>query len=184
MARLPELTTKDMLPPEAHKAFESIAESRGRVGGPFAVMMHSPEVAARTAHLGAYLRFDSMLDDADRELAIIAAAREADCAYEWGAHVRIAREAGVREEAIEAVGSLNATNALTAGEALIVNYAHELLAAHHVSDDTFTAARERFGEQGVLELTALLGYYTMLACTLNATAVEPVAGMDALPARP
>jgi 4-carboxymuconolactone decarboxylase len=184
MARLPELTTKETLPPEAHEAFDSIAESRGRVGGPFAMMMHSPEVAARTAHLGAYLRFDSTLADGDRELAIITAAREADCAYEWGSHVRLAREVGVREEAINVVGALKATDELTADEALIVNYGRELLAAHHVSDATFAAARERFGEQGVIELTALLGYYTMVACTLNATTVEPTAGMAALPDRP
>ena len=127
--------------------------------------------------------FDSTLADGDRELAIITAAREADCAYEWGAHVRLAREVGVRSEAIDAVGSLGATDALTPDEALIVNYGRELLAAHHVSDVTFNAARERLGEQGVIELTALLGYYTMVACTLNATAVEPLDTMEALPDR-
>ena len=183
LARLPELTTKEASGPEAHAAFEAIVASRGAVQGPFAMLMHSPETAVRTAHLGAYLRFESVLDDDARELAILTAAREFDCDYEWAAHVRLAQRHGVREEAIAVVGQREDPSALDDAEAVIVRYGRELLAAHRVSQDTFKAARAQLGERGVIELTATLGYYAMLACTLNATEMAPPADAPRLPPR-
>src|SRR5262245_14711368 len=112
MPRLPMLSTKDQLATEAHPAFEAIAESRARVGGPFAVMRHAPEVAARAAHLGTYIRFESSLSKTVRELATIVAAHECECEYEWAAHERAARDAGVPEATIAAVASNGDLDAL------------------------------------------------------------------------
>src|SRR5256886_16695510 len=67
--------------------FTKLARSRGRVAGPLAALLHSPPVAGRTADLGAYIRFESTLRPADRELAVLAVARERDCRFEWAAHV-------------------------------------------------------------------------------------------------
>jgi 4-carboxymuconolactone decarboxylase len=179
MPRLPEITVKDALPDDKHPIFDAIAASRGRVGYPFSLLLNSPEVAGRVAHLGTYLRFESALPAPDRELAIITAAREFDCAFEWSAHVRGAERAGVRQEAISAVANDGDLDALTADEALVVRYGRELFRKHRVSDETFESARARFGDQGITELTGLMGYYALLACCLNAFEVQP--GPDAVP---
>jgi 4-carboxymuconolactone decarboxylase len=180
-ARIPLITRKSELPAEHHAAFELITQSRGQVAGPFAVMLHSPEIARRAAHLGAYIRFESALSGEQRELAILATARAMDCRYEWAAHVPLARKAGVRSEAITAIRDRRAPEGLTAGEAEIVQFVTALLRAHRVDDGAFGPLRERFGTQALVELTSTAGYYSMIACALNAFAVEPEPGADILP---
>ena len=180
MARLPELSDRDALPPEARAAFDAVSGSRGGVRGPFAMLMHSPEVAERVAHLGAYLRFGSGLPDAERELAIIATARAFDCDYEWAAHARIARDVGVGEDAINAIANRD-LDRLSNDERVVVEFARELLEQHRTSDAVFERARKRFGDTGVIELTATVGYYAMIACVLNATEIEPPEGSPRLP---
>ena len=145
------------------------------------MLLNSPEVAGRAAHLGSYLRFESSLDPVLREIAILTTAREYDCHYEWSAHVVMARDAGVREDAITAIAHRLALDELTAGERLVIRYGREMLRAKRVSDQTFAAAKDRFGVQGVTELTATMGYYGMLACALNAFEVEPPKGVERLP---
>ena len=181
MTRVPIITTKDQVPPDKADIFDSIASSRGQVSGPFSVLLNSPEVAGRAAHLGAYIRFESTLSPADRELAIITTSREFDCDYEWSAHKGLALDAGVRPEAVDVVANRGPLDALTDDEALIVGYGRELFRTKRVSDATFEAAKSRFGEQGVTELTATMGYYGMLACALNAFQVQPPEGAPTLP---
>ena len=81
MARLPQITTRDDVAPDHRHIVDGIADSRGRISGPFAMLLHSPEIAGRAAHLGAYIRFNSILDPALRELAIITSTREFDSDY-------------------------------------------------------------------------------------------------------
>ncbi|MBI4220622.1 MAG: carboxymuconolactone decarboxylase family protein, partial [Chloroflexi bacterium] len=93
MARIRAITSRDEVAPEHRLIFDSIAGSRGKVDGPFAVLMNSPEVAGRVAHVGTYLRFESKLSPRIRELAIITTARHWNCDLEWVVHVRLAKEA-------------------------------------------------------------------------------------------
>ncbi len=181
MARIPLIEHKDALPVEHHAAFDLIAQSRGRVAGPFGVLLHSPEVARRAAHLGAYLRFESALSGVHRELAILATARAMDCRYEWAAHVPLAKKAGVRAEAIAAIRDRRATAGLDPDEAEVVGYVTELLRVHRVAEATVTALRQRFGTQGLVELTTTAGYYAMIASVLNAFDVQPESGAELLP---
>lgn len=181
MARIPTIERKEQLAPEHHAVYDLIGRSRGRVAGPFTVLLHSPQIAGRTGELGAYIRFESKLTPHDRELAVITAAREMDCQYEWAAHVLEARKAGVREEAIAAIRDRRAPAGLTADEAQLVNYVRQLMQKHRVDEGTFTAVRERFGVQALVELTATVGYYGMIACTLNAFEAAPAPGEDRLP---
>ncbi len=183
MSRVPRIRRREDVAANAAHHFDSIASSRGRVSGPFSVLLNSPEVAGRAAHLGAYLRFESTLDDAIKELAIIAAAREFDCDYEWAAHVVLARQAGTREAAIDAVANRTplADADLSDDEATVIGYGREMFRRKRVSDETFAAAKDRFGAQGVTELTATMGYYAMLACALNAFEVEPPPDAERLP---
>ena len=181
MARIPLIETKDELPAEHHAAFDLIARSRGRVAGPFGVLLHSPEVAKRVADLGAYIRFESALSGVHRELAILATARAMDCRYEWAAHVPLAKKAGVRAEAIAAIRDRRAPAGLGPDEAEVVDYVTALLRARRVAEATFTALRRRVGTQGLVELTTTAGYYSMIACVLNAFDVQPEPGADLLP---
>ncbi|HIF12829.1 MAG TPA: carboxymuconolactone decarboxylase family protein [Dehalococcoidia bacterium] len=181
LARLPELSNRATLSPGAQASFDAIAGTRGSVRGPFAMLLHSPELAARAAHLGAYIRFGSQLPDAERELAIITTARNFDCDYEWAAHARIANDVGVSEEAIDIVANGKPVSGLCDDYAVIVQFARELLDQHRVSDDGFAAVKKRFGESGAIELTATVGYYSMIACVLNATEMESPAGSPKLP---
>ena len=181
MARVPQIEQKDQVAPQHQSVYDRITQSRGRVMGPFTVLLHSPEIAGRTADLGAYIRFESTLSQEDKELAVLTAAREMDCEFEWAAHVPMARRAGVREEAIAVIRDRRAPAGLTAAEAKLFNYVLRLLRLHRVDEDTFGALRQRFGVQGLVELTATVGYYGMLACTLNAFEVMPAPGDDRLP---
>jgi 4-carboxymuconolactone decarboxylase len=171
MARIPQITSKADLPADKQSIFDAITQSRGRIVGPFGILLNSPEVAGRVAHLGHYLRFDSVLPADIRELAILTTARQMDSQYEWTAHVPLALQAGVRQEAIDAVGKRTAPAGLTPDEAMVVRFGQELWQQHQVSDTTFQSVLARFGKQGITELTTLMGYYSMVACVLNTFAV-------------
>lgn len=172
MPRLPEVT-RDQLSPEEQAHYDAIAASRGNVRGPFAALMHSPDLAGRAAHVGTYVRFETTVPRLPLELTILAIARHWDAHYEWVAHEIQARDAGAREEAIAAIRDRKAPEGLTDDEALTVKFAMELLQDHVVSDATFNAAREALGDRGVTDLVLTVGYYSMISCVLN--------GMEMLP---
>lgn len=171
--RVTPITEREEVPEGGERHFDAIAESRGGVRGPFGVLLHSPELAGRAAHLGAYVRFQSDVDGRLRELAVLATAYECDCAYEWAAHAPIAREEGVGTPEIEAVTGQLPLVDLVEPEAIVVRYVRELLREHDVSDGTYRAAVDHFGVRGAVELTTTVGYYSMLACVLNALRVLP-----------
>src|SRR5918992_3874549 len=103
MARIATIDKKEDLSPEHQPIYDAIAQSRGAVGGPFLALLHSPELAERTAHLGSYLRFESNLDPKIIELAALVSARELECKHEWAAHVNHAQRAGISLETIRTV---------------------------------------------------------------------------------
>jgi 4-carboxymuconolactone decarboxylase len=182
MTRIPLIQDRADVPPGGEAAWDAIAATRGHVAGPFRALLHRPELAGRVGHLGALVRFESGLDPVDRELAILAVARGLDCRYEWAAHAPLARRAGVREAAIAAIRDRRALDGLTAREAGIVGYTQALFQAHRIDRATFDTVAQRLGVGGLVELTATVGYYAMLACTLNAFEVAPDPGGDDLPA--
>ena len=180
MTQLPKSTARlsqvgrDDLPADKRHIFDEIAGSRGAVRGPFAMLLHSPDAAQRIAHAGAYIRFETTLPDDLREVAILTTARFWDCKYEWTAHQKIAEtEAGVRPEAIAAIRDRKAPLGLTGDERTVFNYVSELLSTHRISDTSFKAAHDRFGDKATVDLTATAGYYSMIASVLNACNVEP-----------
>jgi 4-carboxymuconolactone decarboxylase len=168
MARISLIQKKEDLAPEQQEIYEAIARSRGVVGGPFLALLHSPELAGRTAHLGSYVRFESGPDRKVVELAALVTARELDCKHEWAAHVNNAQKAGIPLETIRAIHQRKGTEEFSLEDAQILSYARELLHSHRASEATFQALYARLGERGIVELTATIGYYAMLACTLNA----------------
>jgi 4-carboxymuconolactone decarboxylase len=175
MARLPNLE-KDQLKPEDLKFYDVIAESRGGVRGPYGVLLHSPDLAARVAHTGSYVRYNLALPEALRETVIIATAREIKNQYEFYAHARLARQGGVSESTIQAIAQGTAPQGLSGDEERLVRYVQELLRNHKISDATFNAVRDRFGMQKTLEITALIGHYLLVGQILAAFEVELPAG--------
>ena len=171
MARLSDVT-RDQLAPEHQEFFDSIASSRGSVRGPYGVLLHSPDLAARVAHTGAYVRFDLDISEAHREIIICATAREIRQQYEFSAHARLARQAGVSEDVVSVIASGKAPEGLSGIEASLVKYVQELSQNHKISDDTFNAVSGHFGMQKTVEITALIGHYLLVGQILSAFEVD------------
>ncbi|HEY7559206.1 MAG TPA: carboxymuconolactone decarboxylase family protein [Candidatus Binatia bacterium] len=167
MARIVTIDKKEDLTPEGQKVYDAIAQSRGAVAGPWRALLHSPDLAHRTMHLGSYVRFESGLDHKLIEFAALVAARELECKHEWAAHVNHAQKAGISMETIRAVHQKVGAESFPLEDAQIVSFVREVLHSHRVSEATFQAIYGRLGERGMVELSATIGYYAMLACTLN-----------------
>ncbi len=179
---MPRVPTPDRqeLPEAQREVYDEIVGSRGSIVGPFGVLLNSPEAARRIAHLGAYIRFESTLPPATREIAILVVARESDCQFEWTYHEPEARGAGVSDAAITTIRDKGDIDGLSDDEAIPARYCRELMRTKRVSAETFQQAHRRLGDQGITELTATVGYYAMLACVLNAMEVEPEPGVKPL----
>lgn len=167
MARIATITKKEDLKPGDQKIYDAIAQSRGVVGGPWLALLHSPEIAYRTMHLGSYVRFESSLDHKVIEFAALVSARELDCKHEWAAHVNHGQKAGISMDTIRAVYQKKGAETFSTEDAQIVSFVREMIHQHRVSEPTFQAIHARFGDKGMVELSATVGYYAMLACTLN-----------------
>ena len=179
MARLIPITSKDQVPAADHAVVDSIVKSRGALQGPFSMFLHAPELAGRAAHLGAYVRFEGRLDMRVRVLAAMVVARELDALYVWGAQTGGARRQGVPESTITAIREKH-TRGVPAEDAQIIEFTQRLLREHRVDDALFNAVRQRFGDYGLIELTGSIGYYAMLAMTVNACELEPAPGAEVL----
>ena len=175
MTRVPE-PTREQLDPATQAIHDRIAATRGGLRGPYGVLVHHPALCERVAALGEQLRFHSVLSGADRELAILAAGREAESPYEWAAHEPIAIREGTRPEAIAIVRDLASTRGLHRREALIVDTVRAISRAHRLTADEFACAETELGRQGLIELVTLAGYYGMIAGVLNAYEVDLPAG--------
>ena len=179
MARLTPITSKDQVPPADHAVVDSIIKSRGALQGPFSMFLHAPELAGRAAHLGAYVRFEGRLDMRVRVLAAMVVARELDALYVWGAQTGGARRQGVPESTITAIRERH-TRGVPPEDAQIIEFTRRLIREHRVDDALFSAVRQRFGDHGLIELTGSIGYYAMLAMTVNACELEPAPGAEVL----
>ncbi|MSQ22852.1 MAG: carboxymuconolactone decarboxylase family protein [Dehalococcoidia bacterium] len=173
MVRVPYLSKED-LPPEKRAIYDQMTSQRGRLPRPFAVLLHSPELTGKVAAIGEYLRYDSPALPAEvREIATLATAHHLDCGYVWGQHVRLAKEAGVREEAIKLIEDGAPPRRLLPKEGVFVQYTQELLGNRRVSDATHSAVEHLLGRQGVIDLVVTIGYYALLCYVSAALEVEP-----------
>lgn len=167
MSRIPELE-RYQLSPEQTKVYDAILASRGSLQGPFRVWLHSPELAERAQRLGEHARFRTTLPPRLRELAILVTARFWDAEIEWSIHEPAGREAGIPRAAIEELKRHRTPEFEEPDEESVYNYTLELLRDHFVPDEVFKAASDHLGPRGVTELTILIGYYSLVALSLNA----------------
>src|SRR6202035_5144702 len=179
MARLPSITGQDQVPAKVHAIFDSIVASRGAVQGPFTMFLHSPEIAGRVAHLGAYVRFEGSLDMRVRVLAAMTVAREYEAMYVWGAQSGGARRLGVPESTITAIRE-NHSRGIPPEDAQIVDFTRLLLRRHRADNVTAQAMLARFGNDEFIQLTGAIGYYSLLCMTVNACELEAAPGAEVL----
>jgi 4-carboxymuconolactone decarboxylase len=167
MSRLPDVN-RDALSPRDQAVWDRIAAVRTGVRGPFGVLMHVPALADRVAALEDYFRFDAALPAADRELVIMATAREMGARYPWARHEARGRELGTRTTAIEAVRRNGTLEQLTARESLLVEIVRTLLRTRALPDELYTRALAELGRQQLIETVALAGHYSLIGLTVNA----------------
>ena len=163
------LPSPEAMNPEQRRVYDQVVSGpRGKVVGPLRAALHSPELAERWQAMGAFLRYGTTLPPRLSELAILVTGRACDAPFEWYAHRIEAEKAGIEMPIIEALLAQDVPAGLAPDDALVIRYAVELNQYNSVSDATYAAALARFGERAIVELTALVGYYTMVAMTLNA----------------
>ena len=151
------------------QAAGQFAESRGgqEVFGPFAVMLRSPEVMLRASAMGDYMRYHTVLPPRLNEFVILITARHWTQQFEWYVHQPAALKAGLSAEIVNAVAAGRRPLAMSDEEKTVHDFTMELLRGQNVSDPVYAAAAARFGEQGIVDMVGVVGYYTFLSMMMN-----------------
>ena len=177
--RMPPIPDEAMT--QAQKAaVEEFRAARGEPEGPWAVILRSPELLNRLRGVSDYLRFNSSLPPRLSELVILITAREWSQNYEWAAHHRLALEGGLSPDIAAAVADGRRPERMADDEKALYDFCTALHRDGRVSDATYASALAEFGEQGIVDMVGLSGYYTLIAMVLN-TARTPLRP-DATPA--
>jgi 4-carboxymuconolactone decarboxylase len=179
--RIPLLTDRTRVPGSDHALFDAVAEGRGSVRGPFALLLHSPELCRAVLDLALYLRQDDFIAASTRELAVIAAARERDCPYVWAAHAPTARKEGVPDAVVIIVRDRGSVEGLPEAQGDVIDLVRQLLREHRVEQALFERLVLAYGVPGMVELTCVIGHYLCVTTLLNACEVSPLPGAEALP---
>lgn len=168
MPRLPLPSDSDGFSEGTRRAVKHLLATRGgNVPPPSGYMTYAEQAGALLSDLVEHLRYHTSLTGAETELAICTSARASNSDYIWNAHTRLGLQEGTREEALHAVDTHGPVDGLTADEALIIRFGREMLEQPRISDETFAAARARYGERGLMELVAVMSIYTMNANILR-----------------
>ncbi len=167
MGWLNELSINDLTPLQARVRAEAMSGPRGKVPAPMIAWLRSPELARPAQELGAALRFRGGLAPQLRELAILVCARHWTSHHEWTAHRRIALDAGLDPLTIAAVARADAPPLDGSDHALVWQLSLTILQDGQLGESARAEALARLGEAGLVELVMLLGYYCLVALTLN-----------------
>ena len=165
--RFKPLSYAEMTPAQKTMFENLISGERRGASGPFNELLRSPEMGDLAQQFGASMRFHSSIAPRLNELAIIITARHWTSQYEWYAHRRAAQTAGLNQSIIDAIAAGRRPAAMAPDEEAVYNFCTELLTATQVSDATFAAARDRFGERGIVDLIGVTGYYQLVSMLLN-----------------
>ena len=169
MPRLSMPDAADLTLLQAEVVAEVVSGKRGKVPAPMIAWLRNPELARRGQRLGELLRFDTTLEPALSELAIIICGRHWTSHHEWTAHKRMALEAGLDPVTIADIAARSPNPHLrNAREMAVFRVSSVLLAQSKIDDDLYRRGADALGEVGMVELVAILGYYCMVALTLNA----------------
>ena len=168
MARIPAVTRED-IPDSLKKVFDEVAAEPSGIGtGPMSILKNSPEMAKRARPLFNYVRNESTVPKKLRELGTLLTARAMNCPYIWHAHFEYGRAEGLSEMLLDAIRDKQTLPSVPSDEAIVIAYSNELLNYKSVTTETFNTLLNLLGKRGLVELTTLLGFYTMLAFNANA----------------
>lgn len=166
--RIPLVKPDDMSAAQTGVYDKIISGPRGTLVGPLRAALHNPALADCWQAFGQVLRYETSLPVQLNELAILVAARHWNSELEWTIHAAAAREAGLDDAIINAIATATLPEFNSADERDIYEFSRELLENGKVSDSAYAAVLNRWDTIGAVELTALVGYYSMVAMTLNA----------------
>lgn len=178
--RLPPLPPAQWTEDQRREAEAVIAGPRGALISPFVPLLRSPELMGHAQRMGEYLRYRSALPLQLSELAILVTARRWSQQVEWAIHAPIAQREGIARDTILAIAEGRRPEGLPEPQAVVVDFSHELHVNGGVSDATWARAVACFGEQGVVDLIGINGYYTFLSMVMNA-ARTPAPASEAAP---
>jgi len=174
--RMPQIALDKMTPDQRAVADAIMSGLRGGMRGPFNAWLRSPLLADRLQKVGEYVRFNTSLDKRLNEMAIIMTAQYWGSQYEWYAHAPLAIKAGLDPEIVAALGAGRKPEKMKDDEAIVWEFTTQLRRDHEVDDALYARAVEKFGENGVMDLIAVNGYYDVVSMTLNVAHVSPPAG--------
>ncbi len=184
--RMPELQPSQLTPDQKRMYDAIMAGPRHSIEGPFNAWLRSPQLGDRLQKVGEYIRFNTTLPHRLNEFAILITAVEWKAGFEWYAHYPLAIKAGLEPAVAKDLQEGRRPANMTQDETLIYDYAIQLQRQRQVSDAVYDGMVKRFGEQGVVDLTALVGYYQLVSMTLNVAEVHAPVGTKTLepPATP
>jgi len=181
--RFPPLTP-DQMTPEQRKVADSILASRPTLDGPFHMWLRSPELGDRLQKVGEYIRFQTSLPHDLNEFAILIQAREWNAQFEWYVHYPLAIKAGLKPNVAADLQLGKRPQGMTPDVAMIYDFSIQLVRNKaNIPDDLYETVRNRFGDQGVMDLMAVNGYYGLVSMTLNLARVALPPG-EQLPLQP
>ena len=171
--RMPPIPA-DKLTDAQKKAIEEFKAARSAdISGPFVPLLRSPEVMTRARAMGDYLRFRSSLPPRLSEFVILLTARRWTQQYEWNAHAPLAVKGGLKEQIVKAVADGRRPEGMAEDEEIVFALFDEIQKTQSVSDATYARALGKIGEQGIIDVMGITGYYTLLAMVMN-TARTPL----------
>ena len=183
MTRIEPITDRVDLPTDRQHEWDAVFAQRGRVRGPFAVMLHSPGLASGFVANLQHTHDDSVVRPALHELAILSVAYEDDAPYQWSVHVATARAAGLSDAAIEVARTGADSSHLDGDERDVIDLCRQLCRTNRVDQAMFDALLARYGQRWVILIVATIGLYRFVAAFNNAFDIDPLAGDDQLPSR-
>ena len=174
--RMPPIPDDKLTDAQKKVAAEIIAGPRGKLVGPFVPLLRSPELMSRMQKVGEYVRYQNSLGHKLTEFTILSTARRWTQEFEWDSHYDLALKAGVEPEILSAVREGRRPTGMTAEAEVVYDFCAELAQNQSVTDATYARALKSFGEQGVIDLTGTVGYYTSLAMIMNVARTPLPAG--------
>jgi len=173
--RMPPLAAASMTEAQRKAAEEMTAGPRKGVKGPFIPLLRSPELMDRLQKVGEYLRFQSSLEQRISEFIMLVVSREWTQQFEWFVHVPLGRKAGIAEYTIAALAEGRRPAGMPADEEVAYDFCEELLRTRGVSETTYRRAVATFGENGVIDMIAVAGYFTTVSMVMNVAHSPPPA---------
>jgi 4-carboxymuconolactone decarboxylase len=177
--RMPPIAIDQMTEAQKKAAQEIIAGPRKALVGPFNPLLRSPELMSRLQKVGEYLRFNTKLGSNISEFIILFTARQWTQQFEWDSHQDLALKAGIKPETIKAIAEGRRPSAMTPDEEMVYEFCTELRLHQSVCDASYARVVNRFGEQGVIDIVGLSGYYTLLGMVMNVARTPLPAGKTA-----